>query len=99
MRQHILLNHVGVAGPFEAALQGFYEWPEVDNAYGEEAEELDHLDADGIREHVESVIRIGTPRNVDDLANCRGDDSCLCQHKEPIGMMEILTVFEHNRTV
>lgn len=75
MRQHILLNHVGVAGSFEAALQGFYEGPEVDNANSEEAEELDHLDADGIREHMKRVVRVRTPRNVDDLANRRGDDS------------------------
>lgn len=99
MRQHILLNHVGVAGSFEAALQGFDEGPEVDNANSEEAEELDHLDADGIRKHMKRVIRVRTPRNVDDLANCRGDDSFACQYKESKSMMAILTVFEHNRIV
>lgn len=77
MRQDILLDHVGVAGSFQAALKGLDKGPEVDDAYGEEAEKLDHLDANGIRERVERVVGIRTPWDEDDLANCCGDDSFL----------------------
>lgn len=55
-------------------MQGFYERPEVDNAHSEEAEELDHLDAYGIRERMERVVGIRAPWDEDDLADCSGDD-------------------------
>lgn len=99
VRQDIVRDHVAVDGSFQAALQGFDKGPEVDNAHGEEAEKLDRLDADGIREHMKRVVRIRTPWDVDDLANRCRNHSFPCQQKEFARMLAELTVFEHNRII